>query len=146
MFHSTDHSKKAESTGAKTPLFQKFMGMIFTYKYRPKTCLCRRRVGWEVKLQPLRNPRWNNVGGQHQSAPTSHPGKIRYLFYRRLGGPRGRFGRHGKSRPPPGYDPRTVQPVASRCANYVKPGRVGNVLVKSVHQYGLHCSFAWNKF
>ena len=43
---------------------------------------------------------------------------------------------------PPGYDPRTVQLVASHCTKYVKPGRIGDVLVKIVYQYGLHCSLS----
>jgi hypothetical protein len=43
------------------------------------------------------------------------PGKdTRYPLYRRLGGPQGRSGRMGKISPPPGFDPRNVQPVASR--------------------------------
>jgi hypothetical protein len=33
-------------------------------------------------------------------------------------GPRAGLDRCGKSRPPPGFDPRTVQPVASRYNNY----------------------------
>ena len=33
-------------------------------------------------------------------------------------GPRARLDRCGKSRPPPGFDPRTVQPVASRYTDY----------------------------
>jgi hypothetical protein len=33
-------------------------------------------------------------------------------------GPRGGLDRCGKSRPPPGFDPRTVHPVASRYADY----------------------------
>jgi len=40
-----------------------------------------------------------------------------------------------KISPPPRYDPRTVQPVASRCTSYVKTDRIGNVLVRSVYQY-----------
>ena len=43
------------------------------------------------------------------------PGKTRYPFYRRLGGSQGRSGRMRKVSPPPGFQPRTVQPVASRC-------------------------------
>jgi hypothetical protein len=38
----------------------------------------------------------------------------RYPLYRRLGGPQDRSGRLRKISPPPGFDPRTVQPVASR--------------------------------
>ena len=34
-------------------------------------------------------------------------------------GPRAGVDRCGKSRPPPGFDPRTVQPVASRYTDYV---------------------------
>jgi len=40
-------------------------------------------------------------------------GKTRYPLYRRLGGPRGRSGQVRKISPPPGFDPRTAQPVAS---------------------------------
>ena len=40
------------------------------------------------------------------------PGKTRYPFYRRLGGPQGRSGEVRKISPPPGFDPQTVQPVA----------------------------------
>jgi len=32
--------------------------------------------------------------------------------------PRAGLGSSEKSRPPPGFDPRTVQPVASRCTDY----------------------------
>ena len=41
------------------------------------------------------------------------PGKTRYSLYRRLGGPQGRSGQVWKISPPPGFDPRTVQPIAS---------------------------------
>jgi len=39
-------------------------------------------------------------------------GKTRYPLYRRLGGSQGRSGQVRKISPPPGFDPRTVQPVA----------------------------------
>ena len=42
------------------------------------------------------------------------PGKKRDPFYRRLGGPQGRSGQVRKISSLPGFDPRTVQPVASR--------------------------------
>ena len=42
------------------------------------------------------------------------PGKSRYPLYRRLGGSQGRSGQVRKISPPPGFDSRTVQPVASR--------------------------------
>jgi hypothetical protein len=52
------------------------------------------------------------VGGQRLAALP--PGKTRYPLYRRLGGSQGRSGWVWKISPPPGFDPRTVQPVASR--------------------------------
>ena len=42
------------------------------------------------------------------------PGKTRYPLYRRLGGPQGWSGQVRTISPPPGFDPRTVQSVASR--------------------------------
>jgi hypothetical protein len=39
------------------------------------------------------------------------PGKNRYPWYRRLGGPQDRSGQVRKISPPPGFDPRTFQPV-----------------------------------
>jgi hypothetical protein len=46
------------------------------------------------------------------------PGKTRYPLYRRLGGSQGRSGQVRKISPPPGLDPRTVQPVVSRYTDY----------------------------
>ena len=54
----------------------------------------RRRWGVSVTPRPLFTPRKDPL-------------------YRRLGGPQGRSGRVQKISPPPGFDPRTVQPVAS---------------------------------
>jgi len=62
-----------------------------------------------------------DVGGQRH-APAALPlGMTRYPFYGRLDGPQGRSGRLRKISPPPGFDPRTVQPVASRYTNCAVP-------------------------
>jgi hypothetical protein len=54
---------------------------------------------------------------------TLPPGKTRYPLYRRLGGPQGRSGQVQKILSPPGFDPRTVQPVGSRYTNCAtRPG------------------------
>ena len=58
------------------------------------------------------------VGGQRHAPAALPPGKTRYPFYRRLGGPQGRSGQVRKISPPPGFDPRTVQPVASRYTDW----------------------------
>ena len=50
------------------------------------------------------------------------PGKVtRYPLYGRLGGPQGRSGRVRKISLPPGFDLRTVQPVASRYTDCAIP-------------------------
>jgi len=46
------------------------------------------------------------------------PGKARYPLRRRLGGPQGRSGQLRKISPSPGFDPRTVQPIASRYTDW----------------------------
>src|SRR5215471_6922191 len=56
-----------------------------------------------------------SASGSDRSLP---PGKTRYPLYRRLGEPQGRSGQVRKISPSPGFDPRTVQPVASRYTDY----------------------------
>ena len=46
------------------------------------------------------------------------PVKTRYQLYRRLGGPQGRSEQVRKISPSPGFDPRTVHPVASRYTDW----------------------------
>jgi hypothetical protein len=46
------------------------------------------------------------------------PGKTQYQLYRRLGGTQGRSGQVRKISPTLGFDPRNVQPVASRYTDY----------------------------
>jgi len=56
----------------------------------------------------------DGVGGQRHAPAALPPTKTQYPLYRRLGGPQGRSGQVRKISPPPGFDPRTIQPVASR--------------------------------
>jgi len=49
---------------------------------------------------------------------TLPPGKTRYPLYRRLGGRQGRSGLVRKISPPPGFDPRTIQPVGSHYTDW----------------------------
>jgi hypothetical protein len=58
------------------------------------------------------------VGSQCHAPATLPPGKTRYPLYRRLGGPQSRSGRVRKISPQPGFDPRTVQPAASRYTDW----------------------------
>jgi hypothetical protein len=48
-------------------------------------------------------------------------GKTRYPLYRRAGGLQSRSGRVQKTSPPPGFDPRTVNRVASRYTDWAIP-------------------------
>ena len=52
------------------------------------------------------------VGGKRHEPDAFPPGKNRYPLYR-LGGPHIRSGQVRKISPQSGFDPRTVQPVAS---------------------------------
>ena len=57
------------------------------------------------------------VGGQRHAPATLPPKNSRYPFYKKLGGTQDWSGRVQKISTPRGFDPWTVQPVASRYAN-----------------------------
>ena len=61
------------------------------------------------------------MGGQRHAPAALLPGKTRYALYGRLGGPQGRSGPVWKISPTPGFDPPTVQPVASRYTDWAIP-------------------------
>jgi len=61
------------------------------------------------------------VGCQRHAQAALPPGKIRYPLYRSLDGPQGRSGRVQKISPPSGFDPRTIQPVATRYKDWAIP-------------------------
>jgi len=69
------------------------------------------------------------------------PGKTRYPLYKRLGGPQGRSGQVRKISPPLGFDPWTVQPVASRYTdqatrstrNYILYHKLNNIRHTYIH-------------
>jgi hypothetical protein len=58
------------------------------------------------------------VSGQRHAPAALLPEMTRYPLYRRLGRPQGRSGLVLKISPPPEFDPRTVQLVASRYTDY----------------------------
>jgi hypothetical protein len=72
----------------------------------------------ELYLQPRRQV---EVDSQPRIPAALSPGMTQHPLYRRLGNFQGRSVLHGKCRPPPGIDPRTVQPVTSRYTDYVIP-------------------------
>ena len=66
------------------------------------------------------------VGGQRHTPADLPPVKTRYPLYRTLSRPQGRSGQVWKISPPPGFDPRTVQAVASRYTDWAIPALLGN--------------------
>ena len=60
------------------------------------------------------------LGDQRHAPAALPPVKTRYPLYRRLGGPQACSGEYGKYRPSPGFDRRTVKPVASRHTDRAK--------------------------
>ena len=65
------------------------------------------------------------VGGQHHAPAVLPPRKTRYPLYRKFGGTQGRSGQMQNISPPPEFDPRTVQPVASRYTDWAIPAAFG---------------------
>jgi len=71
---------------------------------------------------------------------TPRPGRFnpgeeaQYPLYRRLGGPQGQSGQVQKISPQPGFDPWTVQPVASRYTDWAIPAHVWESAWKLITQ------------
>jgi len=63
----------------------------------------------------------DGVGGQRHASAALPLEKTRYQLYWSLGGSQRRSGRLQKISPPPGFDTRTVQAVASHYADYNTP-------------------------
>ena len=66
----------------------------------------------------------DGVGGQRHDPAALLPGKTRYGLYRKMDGLQGWSGQVWKISPQPGFDPRTVQPVASRYTDYAIPAHI----------------------
>ena len=75
------------------------------------------------------------VGGQRHAPAALHPGETREPLYRRLGGTQGRSGQVRKISPPQGFDPRTVQPVASRYTDWAIPAH--EIYIRNIYNFNL---------
>ena len=71
------------------------------------------RVGTGIALLFLDRGTRRGEWSAARTGRTLPPGKTRYPFYRRLGGPQGRSGR-AENLVPTGIQSRTVQPVVNR--------------------------------
>ena len=67
------------------------------------------------------------MGNQCHALAVLPPGNTQYPLYRRLGGPHGQSRQVRKILSPPGFNPRTVQPVVS---HYTEHQIVGLALVQ----------------
>jgi hypothetical protein len=107
----------------------------------------RRCMGWVlvfiVSYRIVPNTQRIGVGGQPHAPAALPPGKTRCLLCRRLGGPQFRSGRVRKISPTPGFDPRTVQPVASRYTDWTIPCHSDNYGIHKITFRGWHLEF-WN--
>jgi hypothetical protein len=74
------------------------------------------------------------VGGQRHTPAALPPEMTGYPFYRRLGRPQGRSGRVPKISPPPGFDPRIVQLVASRYIDYAIPAHETFLILRRIQR------------
>ena len=74
------------------------------------------------------------------------PEKTHHPLYRRRGGSQGRSGRVRRISPPPGFDPRTVQPVASRYTDWAIPAHESMLLVLIMNLVGFLCYFTFVMF
>jgi len=74
------------------------------------------------------------VGGQRYAPAALPPRKTRYPLYRGLLRPQFRSGLVRKISPPPGFDHRTVQPVASRYGDCTPPPFPANAKFKKKTQ------------
>ena len=88
----------------------------------------------------------DGVGGQRHAPAALTPGKTRYPLYRRLGGPQGRSGQVRKISATPVFDPRTVQPVASRYIAWVIPVSIDCYREKVNFKFGHPVVFLPNNY
>ena len=89
------------------------------YRHRGSVQAVRPIRGVEVEIYPFMTTALEGGEGPASRPGRSlSPGKTRYPLYRSLGGPQGLSGQLPKISPPLGFDPRTVQPVASSYTDY----------------------------
>ena len=72
------------------------------------------QVEWKYSSTLSLTSALDGVCGQRHALAALLPGRTRYPLYRRLGGPQRLSGQFRNFSPPPGFDPRNIQTVASR--------------------------------
>ena len=105
--------------GRTRALYLKNYVLVVKVKVLPIQAAKVLRVGRDIALPNLKPRHWRGGGGSAPGPGRFTPGKDPIPIYRKLGGPQGRSVR--KISPPPGFDLRTVQPVASRYTDWAIP-------------------------
>jgi len=111
-----------------------------TVRHYRRTCSCLHLcTSGELKTHSSILSLTSGLRGRGWSMPRPGrftPGKeTRYPLYRRLGGRQGRSGQVRKISPSSGFDPRTFQPVASRCTYRAIPAHLGPSTVRFFRSY-----------
>ena len=104
--------------GWYVPTFQKFVKCTLVQALRLCTGCTAHRGSRGIALLFLDHGTSRGEGSASRPGRSLPSGKTRYPFYRRLGGPQVRSVQVRKISPPPRFDPRTVQPVASRYTDW----------------------------
>ena len=127
--------------------YSQYYGKVKWSRYRPGVA---QRVGKIITL--LFHDRGTRRGWVVSSTPRLHfnPGKTRYPFYRRLGGPQDRSGRP-ENLVPTGIRSRTVQPVVSRYTDWATRPTVLNIrqnlnVLEWQWQMKLDLHFCWTSW
>ena len=83
------------------------------------------------------------VGGDRHAPAALPSGKTPYPLYRRLGGTQGRYGMVWKISPPPGFDPWTVQPVASRYTDWAMAALCSPANLNKMYSVSVTDAYYW---
>ena len=82
---------------------------------------------WRYRSTPFTTSALEGVGDQHHAPAALPRGKARYPLYSRLGKLQDRSVRLRKISPPSRFDPRTVEPVASRYTDCTIPAATSQI-------------------
>ena len=139
-------TRKLQSTKLESHAFalRSFLSILFNTKQNirriQRCCECSKgkvlpRTGHEGPQGEQRysstislNSALDGAGGQRHTPASLPPEQTRYPLYRKLGRPEVRSRRVRNISPPQGFDPRTVQPVASRYTVCAIPTHVVNTV------------------
>ena len=135
--HFPDGSILLAVKGKSTSTFQVKVKCTFVQALRLCTGRTAHRGSRGIALLFLDHGTRRGEGSASRPGRSLSPGKTRYPLYRRLDGPQGRSGKVRKMSPPPGFDLRTAQPVASRYTDWAIPAHIYQVVCYDTRKYNM---------